>query len=231
MPGALGTAETDFAPQLCPDAGLATKHNVISLDPRGYGRSRPPVRDFPVDFYARDAEDAAAVMAELGHKRYHVIGWSDGAISAVIHAAQHADKVERLVIFGGNAFFGPDDIEAFEATRDVEATWSERMKATHEPVYGKDLQPMWSGACDAWKRILEERGGNICVDEAKGLSCKTLVAHGEKDPLCLRKHADWFVENIPDAQLEIFPEGKHNLHLRYAKEFNEVVLKFLGDAE
>ena len=43
-----GTAETDFAPQL---DGLADALQVVAFDPRGYGQSRPPARDFPLDFY------------------------------------------------------------------------------------------------------------------------------------------------------------------------------------
>ena len=108
MPGALGTAETDFAPQL---AGLAAGGmRVVSLDPRGYGRSRPPVRDYPVNFYERDADDAAQVMEELGHTSYNVIGWSDGAISAVLHAHKKPSHVECVpstttTIFGFPLFF------------------------------------------------------------------------------------------------------------------------------
>jgi valacyclovir hydrolase len=52
MPGAMGTAETDFAPQL---TGLSDTTQVISFDPRGYGRSRPPAREFPIDFYQQDS--------------------------------------------------------------------------------------------------------------------------------------------------------------------------------
>jgi len=120
MPGALGTAETDFAPQL---QGLSDVFRVVSFDPRGYGQSRPPARDFPVDFYQRDADDGAALMRAIGHERYAVIGWSDGAISATLLAAAHQDAVERLVIFGGNAYFTPDDAAAFESLRDT-STWS-----------------------------------------------------------------------------------------------------------
>eukprot|EP00941_MAST-03F_sp_MAST-3F-sp1_P003982 g3982.t1 len=75
MPGALGTAYTDFAPQLDPDTGLAKNRTVVSFDPRGYGNSRPPVRDFPLNFYQRDAEDAAGIMAAMNHEKYNVIGW------------------------------------------------------------------------------------------------------------------------------------------------------------
>lgn len=128
MPGAMGTAETDFAPQL---RDLADTCQVVSYDPRGYGQSQPPERTFPLDFYQRDADDAAALMKALGHEKYAVMGWSDGAISAVMLAASHAPAVDRLVMFGGNAYLTKEDIAAFEDTRDVEATWSKRMKETH----------------------------------------------------------------------------------------------------
>jgi len=62
-----GCTETDFAPQL---AGLnRQKYTVIGWDPRGYGKSRPPNRDFPLDFLYRDADDAAALMQVM--KRFN----------------------------------------------------------------------------------------------------------------------------------------------------------------
>ena len=40
----------------------AEKFNVISLDLRGYGYTRPPSREISVDFYEKDANDAFNVM-------------------------------------------------------------------------------------------------------------------------------------------------------------------------
>ena len=68
MPGAMGTAETDWGPQL--GGSLAAARRLVATDPRGYGRSRPPARRFPADYYHIDAADAAAVMDQLGHKTY-----------------------------------------------------------------------------------------------------------------------------------------------------------------
>ena len=107
MPGAMGTAQTDFGPQLtglasAPGAPEGASTQVVhallffflgafffvgttpltptrarararlppnrSFDPRGYGNSRPPARDFPPDFYQRDADDGAALMDALGVK-------------------------------------------------------------------------------------------------------------------------------------------------------------------
>eukprot|EP00501_MAST-03F_sp_TOSAG23-6_P002454 GSMAST32.ASY1.ANO1.2564.1 assembled CDS len=199
MPGALGTAATDFSPQLDNINGLANSHDVISFDPRGYGKSRPPVRDFPLDFYHRDADDAAELMNVLGHKKYTVMGWSDGAISAVIHAARHPDRVRSLIIFGGNAFFTADDIAAFEATRDVEKSWSSRMKDTHTPVYGSDLQDMWSGACDAWARILHELDGNITISPMSYVNstrCERSTLSSDPCRVVSRQYSKFTIENI-----------------------------------
>ena len=44
------------------------KFTVICWDPRGYGKSRPPERDFPVDFFYRDANDAAKLMEVSSNK-------------------------------------------------------------------------------------------------------------------------------------------------------------------
>lgn len=63
LPGALGSTRTDFGPQL---ELLKERFTLVSFDPRGYGKSIPPKRDFPLDFYHRDAEDAAELMKQLG---------------------------------------------------------------------------------------------------------------------------------------------------------------------
>jgi len=225
MPGAMGTAETDFSMQL---KGFAGKHRVVSFDPRGYGKSRPPVRDWPTDFYHRDAEDAHAIMGQLGFASYSVVGWSDGANAATILAAKRPEAVQKLVIFGGNAWVEQEDIDSYEATRDVKKNWSKRMLDLHVPVYGDELQPMWDGFCDAMKAIMA-RGGDICQGEAKALKCPTFVLAGGKDPIVPTYHPEWFAKNIPNARLHTFPDGKHNIHIKYAEEFNKLVLDFLAE--
>ena len=228
MPGALGTAMTDFEPQL---TGLAAHHQVVSFDPRGYGQSRPPDRDFPDGFYRRDADDGAALMAALGHSSYHVVGWSDGAIAAAILTADQPAEVKSLVMFGGNAYFTEEDGVAFDKYRNIEESWSKRMLATHRPVYGDKLQPMWDACTDAWLRILSDKGGDVCMTEAKAIACPTYVMHGAKDPICLSDHPKWFHANIAGSRLHEFPDGKHNIHIKFAAEFNAMCLEFWREVD
>jgi len=224
LPGALGTAQTDFGPQL---RALSKQHTVISFDPRGYGDSRSQPRTFPADFYRRDAEDAAVLMKELGHERYAVMGWSDGANSSIHLAAMYPERVTHLACWGANLKFNEADIQAFEATRNVAETWSPRMRESLESVYGaEELQRMWSAACDAWQEI-HKAGGNVCEAEAHHVKCPTLILHGAKDPIVLQDHPEALHRIIPQSQLQILPEGKHNLHIRFADEVNKMLLEFL----
>ncbi|CAJ1439569.1 unnamed protein product [Effrenium voratum] len=225
LPGAMGTAETDFAYQF---DGMAP-HGVVSFDPRGYGRSRPPNRRYPADFYHLDAQDAAGIMDALGVASYNVVGWSDGAISATILAAKRPEAVKKMAVFGIQGSITKEDIEAYEGLRDVEKAWSKRMLDTHRPVYGDDLQPMWSSFCDAMKAMYDA-GGDMCQKEAKQVKCPTLILHGAKDPIVPQHHPETFhTVLIPGSKLHIFPEGKHNIHQKFADEFNRLVLDFFAE--
>lgn len=55
-----GSGQTDFGPQL---KSMNKKlFTIVAWDPRGYGQSIPPPRDFPPDFFERDAKDAVDLM-------------------------------------------------------------------------------------------------------------------------------------------------------------------------
>ena len=71
IPGALGSTRSDFGPQL---ENLSNDFTVVAFDPRGYGASIPPRREFPKDFFQRDADDAAELMLKIGNFlfNYHI---------------------------------------------------------------------------------------------------------------------------------------------------------------
>jgi valacyclovir hydrolase len=221
--GALGTGQSDFGPQLeaLPDEGL----RVIVPDPRGYGKSRPPAREFPLDFYEQDAQDCATLMDAIGCKSYAVGGWSDGAIIGLLLTLNRPQQVSKLVIWGGNAYLAPEDIEGYERTRFL-SSWSPRMVETFRSIYGDELQDLWARWCDA-QQALYQAGGELCRQRLPLIRCPTLILHGGKDPLVPNFHADVLHQGITGSQLHTFPEGKHNIHQAYAQEFNRMVVEFL----
>jgi len=55
-----GSSRTDFSHQL--KNYNKTDFTLIAIDPRGYGQSIPPKRDWPLEFLQRDAEDAMELV-------------------------------------------------------------------------------------------------------------------------------------------------------------------------
>ena len=56
----LGTPTTTMLAQM--ERLNKDSFTVIGFNARGYGKTRPPRRDWPLDYITRDADDAAALM-------------------------------------------------------------------------------------------------------------------------------------------------------------------------
>ena len=74
---------------------LARDFQVVAVDQRGIGLS-----DKPEDGYdtATLADDLVALMDALGHERFAVVGCDTGMVIAYAVAADHPDRVDRLVV-------------------------------------------------------------------------------------------------------------------------------------
>ncbi|XP_014241794.1 valacyclovir hydrolase [Cimex lectularius] len=226
LPGALGTIWSDFKPQV---EFLCNHMTVVAWDPPGYGKSRPPPRDFSGHFFERDADAGACLMEHLGIKKFSILGWSDGGITGLIIAGKYAERVDKTIVWGANAYVTDADINLYEGIRDT-SKWSEKMRAPLEAAYGKEnLSKMMSDWVEAMIRYRNSEGGDICKTHLPMITSKTLIVHGDKDPLVPSEHPKYLMETISKAAYHNFPDGKHNLHLRYSQEFNTLVRDFICD--
>ncbi|XP_069114572.1 valacyclovir hydrolase-like [Argopecten irradians] len=190
LPGALGSTRTDFEKQLT--EFNKSDYTLVAMDPRGYGRSIPPERTWPLEFLQRDADDAIQLCKTLGLRRISLLGWSDGGNTGMILAGKEPSLVSKLVVWGANAYVTQQDVDAFQKIRDI-SSWSDRMREPFMKLYGKDyFQKHWSLWVDAYIAYFTDR-------------------------------RDLFLF----SRLLVMPEGKHNLHIRYSKEFNTIVEGFL----
>ncbi|KAJ8673344.1 hypothetical protein QAD02_004606 [Eretmocerus hayati] len=225
LPGSMGSIWTDFKPQI--DQLNREEFTIVAWDPPGYGKSRPPDRTFPRDFYLKDAVWACNLMKTLKYDNFSLLGWSDGGISALILAAKFPENTRKLVVTGANAYVTPEEMKIYEKIRDI-STWSERMRAPLIALYGEEyFQKTWSNWIDGMKDIFDHNGGDVCKADLPKIQCPTLIVHGEKDAMVLPEHPDYLNKNIKNSRVEIFTVGAHNLHLRYAEEFNAIVEDFL----
>ncbi|CAG9810770.1 unnamed protein product [Chironomus riparius] len=228
LPGALGSCFTDFKPQIENLPKLLPNYQIIAWDPPGYGKSIPPKKEFTKDFLEKDADLVKDLLCDaLKVDKFDVLGWSDGGIISLILAGKHPQNVQKLIIFGSNAFIIKDELKIYDSIRDV-SKWSAKMREPLEKLYGAEyFKTTWESWVDTFKRIYHENEGDLCTKFLKDIKAETLILHGEKDPMLASVHVPYLMENIKGAKLITWPNGKHNIHLRYAEEFNKKVAEFL----
>jgi haloacetate dehalogenase len=79
---------------------LAETHTIVCMDLRGYGWSSTPRSDASHETYSKRAmgRDVIAVMEQLGHVRFAVIGHDRGARVGYRLALDQPGRVERLAL-------------------------------------------------------------------------------------------------------------------------------------
>lgn len=219
MPGALGSAFTDFKPQIDNLPHFLPNFNVIAWDPPGYGKSIPPNRQFTKDFFQKDADYAVALMKKIGFDKFSILGWSDGGITGMILAAKYSDLIEKLVIWGSNAYIVEKEIQIYESKfylkekfpcltphyfikgiRDVN-NWSPKMREPMEKVYGaENFAKLWSDWVDILVKIYHEEKGEICSNCLHKIKCPTFILHGSKDPMIAEEHTGHLRKNILNTE-------------------------------
>src|SRR5690349_20630649 len=89
-----GWPQTWYAWRLVMPA-LARDFEVIAVDQRGVGLSDKPENGYDT---RTQANDMVALMAALGHERFAMVGTDTGMPIAYAVAADHPDRLERLVV-------------------------------------------------------------------------------------------------------------------------------------
>ena len=75
---------------------LAHGQRLVSFDRRGTGASQREVDDLSLEAHLADL---AAIVDHLGLERFDLAGWVDGSTVSVAYAAQHPERVSRLVLY------------------------------------------------------------------------------------------------------------------------------------
>ena len=108
-----GSSWTDFKPQI--ENLSRDKFRIVAWDPPGYGKSRPPDRTYPADFFERDAVWGFNLMKTLGHSTFSLLGWSDGGITSLILASKFPENIRKMIVVGANSYVLPDELKVYES--------------------------------------------------------------------------------------------------------------------
>ena len=77
---------------------LAPRHRILAMDLRGRGLSDKPPAGYSVESHWRDIK---ALLDDLGLDRIVLMGHSLGAFISLAFAAEHTQRVERLILLDG----------------------------------------------------------------------------------------------------------------------------------
>jgi pimeloyl-ACP methyl ester carboxylesterase len=198
---------------------LSPAYAVTALDTRGHGRS-PLVPGAYT--YKVLADDAAAALAALEVPSAAVVGWSDGAITALRMALSHPALVTRAFVFGGNITLGGYKSNGSRAP--VFAAYSRRCRAEYNELspHPEQWPALVRGLAAMWR---SEPG--ITRAQLAALRIPVAISAGQHDEIIRREHTEMMARSIPGARLKILPEVSHFAMLQKPDEFNRAVLELL----
>jgi valacyclovir hydrolase len=212
---------------------LARDHRVIAPDLRGYGASRPPGRDFPPDFYQRDAVDMAALLDRLAPGPVVVLGFSDGGESALVLAATRPDLLRGVVGWGVAGVVSPQIAAAAQRWLPVSA-WGPRRAAWRAEIvaaHGEEmLEPLIVGWATAAAAILAA-GGDIAYAQAEQIRCPALLINGDGEVNNLPEDVRRLAARIPACRLEFVADSGHSIQDDQPARLIGLIREFLGVVE
>jgi pimeloyl-ACP methyl ester carboxylesterase len=222
---------------------LSRTHRVVRFDLPGSGLSDPdPQGDY------RDARTMALLQALLdqrGIARAHIIGHSIGGRMAWTFAAQHPQRVERLVLLAPDGFAGPGS--AYGQTPDVPAAMGLMRYALPRPLLRMNLAPAYANPevlSDAmttrYHDLMRAPGGRqallsrlqqtVLVDPVpllRTIQAPTLLLWGEKDAFIPVANAADYLRALPNAALLTLPGVGHVPQEEAVQDGLAAVQKFL----
>jgi len=227
---------------------LAPRHRVLVLDQRGHGDSDPaPDDDYRVGTMA---DDVAAFVGSLRLDRFALLGHSMGGRIAINYAADHAARLERLVIVD----IGPDiNLAGLQRVRDMMANAPERIESEEWAVeYIRRANPLQDvdmlrervrhglrRAPDGeltWKyakglRDMMREGRRDAVDLWEPLPripCPTLIVRGAESDILSAEVAKQMAERLPDGRVVEIAGAGHTVPADRPEEFVRTIREFLG---
>lgn len=203
---------------------LAATYQVHAPERPGQGRTAD--REGPITFEGM-VGDTLAYMDALAVPDAHLIGFSDGAITGLLLARDHPDRVRSLVAISGNldpGGFVEDDDDSTAAEADDPEELSPFREAynrlspdgpEHGDVVLEKLVTMWHSEPQI-------EAGSLSV-----IGVPTLVMAGQHDSIRI-EHTLEIAGAIPGAQLAIVPGASHMVMEERPGLVNLMISEFLA---
>jgi pimeloyl-ACP methyl ester carboxylesterase len=199
-------------------------YRLIVPDLRGHGASTNPSGEFTV---RQCGLDVLALLDHLSLDRVKAIGLSLGAKTLLHVATTQLSRVDAMVLVSATPYF-PQQARALMAQvtpeNRTEAEWRQ-MREWH--THGDEqIRAIWRGM-----HALEHSHTDMSFTppHLATITARTLIVHGDRDPLYPVEMAMQLYAAIPRAWLWVVPNGGHGpIFGPAAARFREASLAFLS---
>lgn len=195
-------------------------YRVVLIDSRGHGRSTRDARPYS---YELMASDVSSVMSVLQLAKASLVGWSDGACTALVLASKAPAKVVGVVFFGCN--MDPSGTKEFVFTPIIG-----RCLNRHKQDYARlSATPDQFDDFSKAVGLMQRTQPNYSTQDLAEISVPVTIVHSEQDEFIKREHAEYLARSIPNAEFVNLDGVSHFAPLQRPELFNNVILAFLGE--
>ncbi len=186
-------------------AFFAQHYRVIVMDSRDHGRSTDAAG--PLTFESM-TDDLAALLDHPHTGPVLVLGWSDGAIEALLLGLRHPDKVTKIAAMAAN--LDPEGVATeFRALQGPPP----KTDPGHNPTRAERVE------------ALDRDEPHIQPSALRAITAPTLVLASDHDAIA-DDHTLEIYHNLPNAQLAVFPGATHMVPYDDPALFNATVDRF-----
>jgi len=216
---------------------LSRYFRVITMDPRGNGRSDRPAAGYDLD---TRYGDLVAVLGEVARPPLALVAFSCAGPLAFRYAVEHPGRLSHLILLCGQyaeSVPQPFEERVARVIRDDFDGWRRRLfkRMFPEPHSLKGIEDCVAWAGETTPEILVESlraiDGVDLHDLLAGVAVPTLALHGTQDKIVPYSHAQKMAAAIPGARLVTFEGGGHALFARDAVKINRLIRDFVLDRE
>jgi pimeloyl-ACP methyl ester carboxylesterase len=192
--------------------------------PERRGHAHTPDVEGPLSYSVMADDTVAYLEQEIGVPA-HLVGWSDGAVVALLVARRRPDLVARMVLIGqyynSSGRVAGADLLAY--LNSPEATTF--LRRAYDPVSPDG--PDHFSVVHAKMMHMIATEPEIALDGLAGITAPTLVLQGDRDEVTV-EHSLAVVAALPEARLAVLP-GTHTLPLEHPELVNPLIISFLRD--
>jgi len=166
-----------------------------------------------------------AIMDLLHLERACVVGWSDGACTALILATKVPARIAGVFFFACNMdSSGVKEIAQPNPLLD-------RCFRRHAKDYAElSATPQDFKAFTETVGLMQKTQPNYSTRQLAGISVPVAIVLGEHDEFIKLGHAEYLARSIPKSELLILPDVSHFAPLQRPEQFNRVMLAFIAKA-